>query len=142
MRNRASGFSALRGDANEIQIGARTNIQDGAIVHVDPGEFRTVIGDDVTVGHGCIIHGCRLADRAVIGMGSTVLNGCIVEEGGVLGAGSLLTSGKRVGANELWAGAPATFRRPLRDGERDEFLANAIAYVGNARWFDRDLAAI
>lgn len=132
----------LRGDVNDIEIGARTNIQDGTIIHVDPGEFRTVVGSDVTVGHACIIHGCRLADGAVVGMGATILNGCVVEEGGVLGAGSLLTSGKRVGTNELWTGAPATFRRVLKAGEREDFLANTGAYVRSARRFDRDLASL
>ncbi len=73
----------LRGDANFIQIGKRTNIQDGTIVHVDPGEFAAVIGDDVTIGHACIIHGCRLEDTAFVGMGATVMNGCVIESGGV-----------------------------------------------------------
>lgn len=132
----------LRGDANFIQIGRRTNIQDGTIVHVDPGEFATVIGDDVTIGHACIIHGCRLEDTAFVGMGATVMNGCVIESGGVLGAGGLLTAGRRIGAGELWTGAPAKLRRVLTDEERKEFISNAPHYVRNAARFKDALAAI
>lgn len=132
----------LRGDANFIQIGKRTNIQDGTIVHVDPGEFAVVIGDDVTVGHACIIHGCRLEDTAFVGMGATVMNGAVIERGGVLGAGGLLTAGRRIGAGELWTGAPAKLRRVLTDEERKEFFSNAPHYVRNAARFKGALAAI
>jgi gamma-carbonic anhydrase len=132
----------LRGDANFIQIGKRTNIQDGTIVHVDPGEFATLIGDDVTIGHACIIHGCRLEDTAFVGMGATVMNGCVIESGGVLGAGGLLTAGRRVGAGELWTGAPAKLRRVLTEEERAEFLSTAPHYVRNAARFKGALAEI
>jgi carbonic anhydrase/acetyltransferase-like protein (isoleucine patch superfamily) len=132
----------LRGDANFIQIGKRTNIQDGTIVHVDPGEFAAVIGDDVTIGHACIIHGCRLEDTAFVGMGATVMNGCVIEGGGVLGAGGLLTAGRRIGAGELWTGAPAKLRRVLTDEERREFISTGRHYVRNAARFKGALASI
>jgi carbonic anhydrase/acetyltransferase-like protein (isoleucine patch superfamily) len=132
----------LRGDSNFIQVGQRTNIQDGTIVHVDPGEFATVIGDDVTVGHACIIHGCRLEDTAFVGMGATVMNGCVIEGGGVLGAGGLLTAGRRIAAGELWTGAPAKLRRVLSDEERREFTSTASGYVRNAARFRNALAAV
>jgi gamma-carbonic anhydrase len=125
----------LRGDANFIQIGKRTNIQDGTIVHVDPGEFSTIIGDDVTIGHACIIHGCRLHDKAFVGMGAVVMNGATIETGGVLGAGGLLTAGKRIAAGELWTGAPAKLRRILTEQEREELLATAPHYARNATRF-------
>src|SRR6478735_1984408 len=79
-----------RGDVNSIRIGARTNIQDGTIVHVTGGRFGTTIGSDVLIGHQCLIHGCRLEDESFIGMGATVMDGCVVERGAMLGAGSLL----------------------------------------------------
>ena len=79
----------LRGDTNFIRIGARSNIQDGTIIHVNAGTLPTIIGDDVTVGHGCIIHACTLKDRAFVGMGATVLDGATIEEGGMLAAGGL-----------------------------------------------------
>lgn len=132
----------LRGDANFIQIGKRTNIQDGTIVHVDPGEFAAVIGNDVTIGHACIIHGCRLDDTAFVGMGATVMNGCVIESGGVLGAGGLLTAGRRIGAGELWTGAPAKLRRVLTEQERADFLSTAPHYVRNAARFKGALAEI
>jgi carbonic anhydrase/acetyltransferase-like protein (isoleucine patch superfamily) len=132
----------LRGDTNFIQIGRRTNIQDGTIVHVDPGEFATVIGDDVTIGHACIIHGCRLEDAAFVGMGATVMNGAVIEGGGVLGAGGLLTGGRRIAAGELWTGAPAKLRRMLTDEERAEFMSTAPHYARNAARFKGALAAL
>src|SRR5271154_54038 len=98
-------FSCLvRGDMNIIRIGARTNLQDGTIVHVDSGGLATHIGDDVTIGHGSIIHACTLRNRAFVGNGAIVLDGAVIEEDGFLGAGALLTPGKVVGRNELWAG--------------------------------------
>lgn len=119
----------LRGDTNFIRVGARTNIQDGTIVHVNAGNYPTIIGDDVTIGHAAIIHACTLHDRAFVGMGATVLDGAVIEEGGVLGANALLTPGKRIGRNELWTGAPAKLARVLSDEERTKFDQNAIHYA-------------
>lgn len=118
----------IRGDTNFIRIGARTNIQDGTIVHVDAVTFPTIIGDDVTVGHGAIIHACTLKDRAFVGMGSTVLDGAVIEEGGMLGAGGLLTPGKVIGRYELWTGAPAKLKRVMDEEERRKFDRNAVEY--------------
>jgi carbonic anhydrase/acetyltransferase-like protein (isoleucine patch superfamily) len=132
----------LRGDANFIRIGNRTNIQDGTIIHVDPGEYSAIIGDDVTVGHACIIHGCRLEDKAFVGMGATVMNGAVIEGGGVLGAGALLSAGKRVKAGELWMGTPAKFVRMLTAGQQEEFMSAAAHYVRNAARFKRALVAV
>src|ERR1700735_3557606 len=105
----------LRGDVNSISIGHGSNIQDGTIVHADPGPRSTSIGDDVTVGHGCILHGCKLGDRTLVGMGATVLNDATIEPDGMLAAGAVLTSGKIIRSGELWTGAPARFSRNLRE---------------------------
>jgi carbonic anhydrase/acetyltransferase-like protein (isoleucine patch superfamily) len=102
-----------RGDVHAIQIGARSNIQDGSIVHVTGGRYGTWVGDDVLVGHLCIIHGCRLENESFIGMGSTVMDGCVVEQGAMLGAGSLLSPGKIIKAGQLWLGRPARYVRDL-----------------------------
>jgi carbonic anhydrase/acetyltransferase-like protein (isoleucine patch superfamily) len=123
----------VRGDLACIRIGARTNIQDGAIVHVDSGALSTHIGDDVTVGHNAVIHACTLKHRAFVGISATVLDGAVIEEGGMLGAGGLLTPGKVIGRNELWVGAPARLLRVMSDEERARFDRNAVVY--------RDLAA-
>jgi len=119
----------LRGDTNFIRIGARTNIQDGTIIHVNAGREATIIGDDVTVGHACIIHACTLEDRAFVGMGATVLDGAIIEEGGMLAAGALLTPGKRIGRNELWSGSPAKLWRVMDAAEREKFDRTATHYA-------------
>jgi carbonic anhydrase/acetyltransferase-like protein (isoleucine patch superfamily) len=119
----------LRGDTNYIRVGERTNIQDGTIVHVNAGNYPTIIGDDVTIGHAAVIHACTLHNRAFVGMGATVLDGAIIEEGGVLGANGLLTPGKKIGRNELWTGAPAKLARVLSDEERSKFDMNAIHYA-------------
>ena len=127
--------TVLRGDTNFIRVGARTNIQDCTLVHVNAGNFPTIIGDDVTVGHACIIHACTLHDRAFVGMGATVLDGAVIEEGGMLAAGSLLTPNKRIGRNELWQGSPARLNRVMDAEERAKFDRTAARYVEHARRF-------
>ncbi len=132
----------VRGDTNRIRIGARTNIQDSCILHVNPGEgMECLIGDDVTVGHMAIIHAARLADRAFVAMAAVVLDGAEIASGGVLAAGAVLTPGKRIGENELWAGTPAKLVRVMSDDERVKFSLNAPAYVQNAIRFRRGLGA-
>ncbi|MEJ0035940.1 MAG: gamma carbonic anhydrase family protein [Gammaproteobacteria bacterium] len=113
-----------RGDVNRIRIGSRTNIQDGSIVHVTGGRFGTSIGNDVLIGHQCLIHGCRLEDESFVGMGATVMDGCVVERGAMLGAGSLLPPGKAVKSGQLWVGRPARY---VRDLTPEELAANRQA---------------
>jgi carbonic anhydrase/acetyltransferase-like protein (isoleucine patch superfamily) len=119
----------LRGDTNAIRVGARTNIQDGTIVHVNAEKFACLIGNDVTIGHACIIHACTLHDRAFVGMGATVLDGAVIEEGGMLGACGLLTPGKRIGPNELWTGSPARLLRVMSSEERANWNRTAVHYA-------------
>jgi carbonic anhydrase/acetyltransferase-like protein (isoleucine patch superfamily) len=125
----------VRGDMNSIRIGARTNIQDGTVVHVDSSEFSTFIGDDVTVGHNAVIHACTLKNRAFVGISATVLDGAVIEEGGMLAAGGLLTPCKVIGPNELWTGSPAKLRRVIDAEERTRFDRNAVVYRELARQF-------
>ncbi|WBO21215.1 gamma carbonic anhydrase family protein [Sphingomonas abietis] len=128
----------LRADVEAIRIGARSNVQDGSVVHADPGA-PTVIGDDVLVGHMAMLHGCTIADGGFVGMGATLLNGSTVESDGMLGAGALLTGGKTVGAGELWAGRPAKFVRTLSEAQIAEMRQGAMRYAENARRYLRDL---
>ena len=114
----------VRGDVNSIRIGARTNIQDGTIVHVSGGRFATSIGNDVLIGHQCIVHGCQLEDRSFVGMGATVMDGCVIEQGAMLGAGSLLSPGKIIKSNQLWLGRPARY---VRDLTAEEIASNVAA---------------
>jgi len=132
----------LRGDMNSIRVGARTNIQDGTVVHIDSGGLRTIIGDDVTVGHNAVIHACTLKNRAFVGISATVLDGAVIEEGGMLAAGGLLTPGKVIGPNEMWTGSPAKLRRVMDAEERTRFDRNAITYRELARQFRAGLKVV
>lgn len=135
----------LRGDDNAIRIGARCNIQDGTVIHVNSGEVNgrplaTLIGDDVSIGHAAIIHACTLADRAFVGMGAVVLDGAVIETGGMLAAGGLLAPGKRIGPLELWTGRPARPARVMSAEERAQWDLTASHYVRLARRFRAGLA--
>lgn len=128
--------AVVRGDVNHIRIGARTNIQDGTIVHVShdgpfnpPGGFATLIGADVTIGHGAIVHACTIEDACLIGMGATVLDGAVVKQNAFVGAGALIAPGKVVGGGELWLGNPARCVRRLSDQEIGQLYYSAQHYV-------------
>jgi len=128
--------TVVRGDVNFIRIGARTNIQDGSVVHVSHdgphaklGGFATVIGSDVTIGHKAIVHACRIEDAVLIGMGAIILDGAIVRRHGFVGAGALVAPGKEVGERELWLGNPARKVRMLSDAEVEALFYSAQHYV-------------
>ena len=126
---------SVRGDVNVIRVGRRTNIQDGTIIHVTsphaalPGGHGTVIGDEVTVGHQCILHGCTVESRCLIGMGSAILDGAVLRRGVFLGAGSLVTEGKELEGGYLWIGRPAKRVRELTEEEKAWFDYSAEHYV-------------
>ena len=133
----------LRGDTNLIRVGARSNVQDGSVLHVNPGAgMACVIGEDVTVGHSAIVHAAQLHDRAFVAMAAVVLDGAVIESGGVLAAGAVLTPGKRIGPNEMWAGTPAKLVRVLLAEEQQRFAMTAPAYVQNAKRFRLGLVAL
>lgn len=126
----------VRGDVNFVRIGARSNLQDGTVVHVSHdgphaklGGFATVIGDDVTIGHNAVVHACRIGDTALVGMGAIVLDGAVVEGQAFVGAGALVTPGKVVGAREMWLGNPARRVRMLSDAEVEGLFYSAAHYV-------------
>ena len=129
----------IRGDVNRIVIGARTNIQDGTVIHCDspypgaPDGFATILGDDVLVGHIAMLHGCTIEDRGFVGLSATVMNGCVIESDAMLAAGALLTPGKRLPARQLWSGRPATFLRDLPDFAVADMQRGVAHYVENAR---------
>jgi len=121
----------IRGDANAIRIGARTNVQDGTVVHVQAGTHPTTIGDEVTIGHGAIVHGCTVEDRCLIGMGAILLNGVSVGTESIVAAGSLLPENFQVPPRSLVMGSPAKVRRSLVDAEVGRirrFAENYVAY--------------
>ena len=122
----------IRGDDQAVVIGARSNIQDGSVIHVAsdnellPGGIPTIVGDDVVVGHKVLLHACKIGNRCLIGMSSTVLDGAIIEDDVVLGAGSLVPMGKRLESGYLYVGSPAKRVRKL--GEKEEYF---LKYAAN-----------
>ena len=121
--------AVLRGDVESIRIGSETSIQDNTVIHVDSSGFSTIVGDRVTVGHGVVLHGCRIGDDALIGIGSIVLNGAEVGDGAMIGAGSVVTPGTKIPAGMLALGSPARVRRPVTDEERRHVRLGVENYV-------------
>jgi carbonic anhydrase/acetyltransferase-like protein (isoleucine patch superfamily) len=128
-------MAVVRGDVNHIRIGARTNVQDGAVLHVThdgpytPGGAPLLIGDDVTIGHGAILHACTVGDRCLIGMGARVLDEVVIEDEVFVAAGSLVSPGKRLLSGFLYRGSPATQARPLTPKEIAHLKYSAEHYV-------------
>lgn len=120
---------SMRGDVHEIRIGKRTNIQDNCVVHVTRNVSGTYIGDEVTIGHGAIIHACTIGNQAFIGMGAIILDEAIIEDRAMVAAGALVTPGKRVPTGQLWGGSPARYMRDLTQEELDFFPVSADNYV-------------
>ena len=123
----------VRGDVAPITVGARSNIQDGSVVHVTTRQYSTIVGSDCLIGHLAIIHGCELQDHSFVGMGAIVMDGCVIETDGMLAAGALLTPGKRIPARELWAGRPAVRIRDLTEAEIARNRGGVIGYVELAK---------
>jgi carbonic anhydrase/acetyltransferase-like protein (isoleucine patch superfamily) len=121
--------TAARGDVNSIRIGARTNVQDGTVLHVTHERFPLSIGSDVVIGHACVVHGATLEDGCLVGIGARVLDGAVIERGAQVGAGAVVPPGMRLPAGMLALGVPARVVRPLSDAERDEIVAIARRYV-------------
>ncbi|MBM3752229.1 MAG: gamma carbonic anhydrase family protein [Acidimicrobiia bacterium] len=123
--------TVIRGDVNYIRIGARSNVQDGTIVHVQHDTHPTLIGHDVTIGHGAIVHGCTIANRVLVGMGAIILNGAQIGEDCIIAAGTLITEGTIIPPRSMVMGSPGKVRRPLTDGDLAmirEFAGNYVRY--------------
>lgn len=125
----------VRGDCNFIRIGSRTNIQDNATIHVTNGRFPTYIGDDVTIGHGAILHGCRLEGRSLIGMGAIIMDNVVIPERSLVAAGSLVTPGKTFQPGMLIKGNPAREARPLTEQELFEIDRSVNYYLEYKRGY-------
>jgi len=130
----------LRGDMNRIRIGARSNLQDGSVIHVDPARpggppegFPCLIGEEVLIGHMAMIHGCTLLDRAFVGLGAIVMDGCVIEGDSMLAAGAMLTQGKRIPSGQLWAGRPAKYVRDLTEADLAGMRMGVAHYVALAK---------
>ena len=134
---------AIRGDVNAVKIGARSNIQDGSVLHVthksdhNPEGYPLLIGEDVTVGHKAMLHGCTIGNRVLVGMGSILLDGAVIEDDVMIGAGSLVAPGKHLASGYLYMGSPARQIRPLNTAELEGLLYSSNNYV---RWKDEYLS--
>jgi carbonic anhydrase/acetyltransferase-like protein (isoleucine patch superfamily) len=124
--------AVLRADVSSIRVGAGSNIQDLSVVHVDSGGFSTHVGDEVTVGHRVILHGCRIGNRCLIGMGAIVMNGAEIGEECILGAGSLVSPGTKIPPGVLALGSPAKVKRDLSEEEKASIRESAARYAGYA----------
>lgn len=123
--------SVLRGDVDDVRIGERTSVQDGAVLHCDPGS-PCLVGNDVTIGHNATVHGCTIGDGAVIGIGATVLSWARVGEGALIAAGALVPEGAEIPPHTVAMGIPARSVRPVNDAERERFAKNCAHYVALA----------
>jgi carbonic anhydrase/acetyltransferase-like protein (isoleucine patch superfamily) len=129
--------TVVRGDVNRVRIGARTNLQDHTVVHVTAGTHPTTLGDDVTVGHRAVLHGCTVNDRCLVGIGAIVLDGAVVGPDAMVGAGALVPPGMVVPSGKLVLGAPAKVKRDLTPEELASLRASAARYVGYAATYRR-----
>jgi gamma-carbonic anhydrase len=124
--------AVLRGDIAAIRVGVASNVQDGAVLHVDEGQ-PCVLGDHVTIGHGAVVHACSIGDRCLVGMGAVILDRALIGEDSIVGAGALVTQGKAFPPRSMILGSPAKLVRPLSDEEVSGLRAHAEAYVELAR---------
>nr|WP_269141368.1 gamma carbonic anhydrase family protein [Sphingomonas sp. IC-56] len=133
--------AVIRADNTPITVGARSNIQEGAMLHSDPGAPCTV-GEDVTVGHHAILHGCTIGNRSLIGMGATILNRAVIGEDCLVGAGALVTEGKTFPSGHLIMGSPARAVRPLDDAQKALLKASAALYAAKQRQYASGLTRV
>ena len=128
-------MAVIRGDMHRIRIGSRVSVQDGSVLHIthasdfNPGGHPLTIGDDVTIGHKALLHGCTIGNRVLVGMGSTVMDGVVVEDEVIIAAGAVVTPGKTLESGHVYAGNPAKPLRVLKDSERAFFAYTAGNYV-------------
>src|SRR5271154_2072357 len=127
--------AVLRGDVNFIRIGSRTNIQDGSVLHVMRDTNALILGDNVTIGHGVVLHGCTIESRCLIGMGSVILNGAKIGAGSIVAAGTLIPEGTEVPPGSMFMGHPGKLRRALTAAENDSIDHYARNYVKYAETY-------
>ncbi len=126
--------AVLRGDVDTIRIGQRSNVQDLAVIHCDPG-FPCTIGEEVTIGHAAVVHGATIQSRVLIGIRAVVLNGARIGEGSIIGAGAVVTEGADIPPNSLVVGVPGKILRETTLVQREHILRNALNYVDSARQY-------
>ena len=136
-KNSSVWFNAvIRADSDKVKIGENSNVQDNAVIHTSEG-FGVQIGDNVTIGHGAIVHGCTVENNVMIGMGAIVLNGAVIGENSIIGAGTLVTQGKIIPAGSLAFGNPVKVVRELTDDEIKSITDNANSYIKEAQIYNK-----
>jgi carbonic anhydrase/acetyltransferase-like protein (isoleucine patch superfamily) len=131
--------AVLRGDVHSIRVGANSNVQDCSILHGQRVLYPVIVGDWVTIGHNATVHGCVVEDAVLIGMGSTILNGCRIGEGSIIAAGAVVPEGTTVPPRTLWAGVPAKLRRQLDDKDHEMILEYARNYLDYSEIYLKEL---
>lgn len=131
----------LRADVESIEIGAGSNIQDGTVIHADPG-FPTCVGENVTVGHSAMLHGCTVGDGSLVGINAVILNGAVIGKGCLIGANALVTEGMQIPDGSMVVGSPAVIKKTLSAEQQAMLALNAGHYVSNAERFSADLEAL
>ncbi|HET8826890.1 MAG TPA: gamma carbonic anhydrase family protein [Terriglobales bacterium] len=134
--------AVVRGDVHEIRIGAHSNIQDCSVLHGMKEQYAVYVGEYVTVGHNVMLHGCRVEDRCLIGMGSIILNGAVIGAGSIIGAGTLIPEKTIVEPGSLWVGSPGKFRRKLDEKDQAVIMRYANNYLGYKESYLKELSAI
>lgn len=120
--------AAIRADLNSVRIGARSNVQDGAVIHVSD-DFPTIVGERVTIGHGAVLHACSIGDEVLVGMNAVVLDGAVIESRCIIGANALVTAGTHIPSGSLFLGSPGKVRRTLSLAEQEALASWAERYV-------------
>lgn len=133
--------AVVRGDNDVIDIGARSNVQDNAVLHTDPG-CPLLIGEGVIIGHQAMLHGCVIGDNSLIGIGAVILNNAVIGKNCIIGAGALVTEGKTIPDNSLVVGSPGKVVKTITDAQVDFLKLNAEVYVKNAQRFSKGLVKI
>ncbi|MCA9468709.1 MAG: gamma carbonic anhydrase family protein [Nitrospira sp.] len=133
--------AVIRGDVHAIRIGCRTNVQDLSLLHVTHDTHPLTLGDDITVGHHVVLHGCTIRNRVLVGMGAIVMDGVVIEEDCIIGAGALVTGGQHIPAKSLVVGSPARVKRPLTETELQWIKESARNYVRYAQDYMLDTAS-
>lgn len=126
--------AVIRADVNEIVIGNKVNIQDGAIIHCTYEKTKTILGNNVSIGHNAILHGCIIEDEVLIGMGAIVMDGAVIGKNAIIGAGAVVTQNTVVPAGTVWAGNPAKYLKDINENLSEVFLRTANNYVLYASW--------
>lgn len=129
--------AVIRGDVNSIRIGNKVNIQDGAVIHATYQKYATSIGNNVSVGHNAIVHGCTIHDNVLIGMGSIIMDGCIIESDSIVAAGAVVTEHTHIESGSIYAGVPARKIKNLSETQKEAIRQTADNYVKYASWIEK-----